>query len=40
MIEKLKALPEGLDRAERILADTGYFSEKNVEPCARPRSSR
>jgi transposase len=34
MIEKLKGLPEELGRAERLLADSGYASEKNVESCA------
>ena len=33
MIEKLKANPEGLNRPEILLADTGYFSEKNVTAC-------
>jgi hypothetical protein len=34
MIAKLKALPKELGRAQRILADNGYFSEANVERCA------
>ena len=34
MIEKLKALPKDLGRTRRILADSGYASEKNVEGCA------
>ena len=33
MIEKLQALPEELGRAKRILADSGYLSERNVEQC-------
>ena len=31
MIEKIQALPKELGRAKRILADSGYFSEANVE---------
>ena len=34
MIEKLKALPKELGRPQRILADSGYLSEANVEQCA------
>ena len=34
MIQKLKALPKELGRTRRILADSGYASEKNVEGCA------
>lgn len=33
MVEKLQALPEEVNRPEMFLADTGYFSEKNVEAC-------
>ena len=33
MIEKLQALPAELGRAKRILADSGYLSERNVEQC-------
>jgi transposase len=33
MIEKLQGLPKELGRAKRILADSGYFSERNVEQC-------
>jgi transposase/IS5 family transposase len=33
MVEKLQALPEGVNLPEVFLADTGYFSEKNVETC-------
>lgn len=29
----LQALPENLNHPQRLLADTGYFSEKNVEAC-------
>lgn len=35
MIEKLRALPRQLGRTRRILADSGYASEKNVEGAAR-----
>jgi transposase len=34
MVEKLQGLPEGLGRVERILADSGYASQANVEHCA------
>ena len=34
MIEKIKALPKELGRTQRILADSGYLSEANVEQCA------
>jgi transposase len=33
MVEKLQANPEGLNRPNTVLADTGYFSDKNVETC-------
>lgn len=33
MVEKVLANPEGLNRPETWLADTGYYSEKNVETC-------
>ena len=33
MVEKLQALPEEINPPETLLADTGYFSEKNVETC-------
>ena len=33
MVEKLQALPEELGRAKRILADSGYLSQGNVEQC-------
>lgn len=34
MIEQLKGLPRQLGRVRRLLADSGYASEKNVEGCA------
>ena len=34
MLKKLKALPKELGRTRRILADSGYASEKSVESCA------
>jgi transposase len=37
MIEKIQALPKELGRAKRILADSGYLSEANVEHCARAK---
>ena len=33
MVEKLKELPKEVGRTRRILADSGYASEKNVEWC-------
>ncbi len=33
-LKKLKQLPEALGRPETLLADSGYFSEANVEACA------
>jgi transposase len=33
MVEKMQANPEGLNQPDILLADTGYFSEKNVESC-------
>ena len=33
MVEKLQALPEGLNQPEQFLADAGYFSEANVDAC-------
>ena len=33
MVEKMQANPEGLNQPDILLADTGYFSEKNVETC-------
>lgn len=37
MIEKLQALPQELGRPRRILADSGYLSQSNVEQCAAAR---
>ncbi len=33
MVEKVRANPEGLNRPETWLADTGYYSERNVATC-------
>ncbi len=33
MVKKMQANPEGLNQPNTLLADTGYFSEKNVETC-------
>ncbi|MEY2633182.1 MAG: Orf3 like transposase, partial [Pseudomonadota bacterium] len=33
MVAKIQSLPEGLNQPETILADTGFYSEKNVETC-------
>ena len=33
MLDKLAALPEVLGSPEILLADSGYFSEANVEAC-------
>ena len=33
MLAKLQANPEGLNKPEALLADTGYYSEANVEAC-------
>jgi len=33
MVEKLQALPAGLNQAHTLLVDSGYFSEKNVVSC-------
>lgn len=33
MLEQMAALPERLGKAERLLADTGYCSSKNVDAC-------
>jgi len=33
MVEKLRALPEGLNQPKQFLADAGYFSEANVDAC-------
>lgn len=37
MLAKLQALPEELNQPEKFLADSGYFSEKNVEACEAAR---
>ncbi len=37
MLDKLKALPEGLNPPATLLADTGYHSEKNIEVCLKAR---
>ena len=34
MLDKISALPDELGEAEMLLADSGYFSEANVEACA------
>ena len=36
MIEKLQALPEGLNQPAQLLADAGYFSEANVDAGIEP----
>lgn len=33
MVEKVRALPEGMNQPDAILIDSGYFSEKNVAIC-------
>jgi transposase len=33
MVEKIQSLPEGLNQPETLLADTGFYSEKNIEVC-------
>jgi hypothetical protein len=33
MLEKLDALPDALGEVETLLADTGYFSQANVQAC-------
>lgn len=33
MLARVGALPEGLNRPGRLLADTGFFSERNVQCC-------
>lgn len=33
ILAKLKTLPEGLNAAETVLADAGYYSEDNVQTC-------
>lgn len=34
MLEQVQALPEAVGQVEEFLADTGYFSEANVNACA------
>src|SRR5690606_958639 len=34
MVDQLKDLPKELGRVKRVLADSGYLSEANVEHCA------
>ena len=33
MLERVQALPAGLNQPEQLLADTGYFSADNVAAC-------
>ena len=33
MVSRIQALPKGLNQPETLLADTGFYSEKNVETC-------
>jgi hypothetical protein len=37
MVAQLKALPKGVGRVRRLLADAGYASEANVERCEAAR---
>jgi hypothetical protein len=37
MIKQIQALPKELGRTQRVLADSGYLSEANVEHCAAAR---
>ena len=37
MLEQLQALPKELGRVKRLLADTGYASEDNVNACAQAK---
>jgi IS5 family transposase len=37
MVEKMRANPAGLNQPDTLLADTGYFSEKNVETCVKAK---
>jgi hypothetical protein len=34
LLDQISALPDELGQAETLLADSGYFSEANVEACA------
>jgi IS5 family transposase len=36
-LEAMSQLPQALGEAENLLADTGYFSEANVEKCTKAR---
>ena len=38
MLGKMQTNPEGINRPDNRLADTGYFSEKNVEICVAAKS--
>ena len=40
MLEQIDSLAEELGEPERLLADTGYFSEADIEPALRRRSIR
>ena len=33
MLGQIQALPVGLNQPERLLADNGFYSEKNVDTC-------
>jgi len=37
MLQQLQALPQELGRVKRLLADTGYASEDNVNACAQAK---
>ena len=37
MLDQLQALPQDLGRVKRLLADTGYASEDNVNACAQAK---
>lgn len=37
MLGKIDALPEEVGRVEQLLADSGYFSQANVERCEAAR---
>lgn len=37
MLDKLAGLPKALGKAQTLLADSGYYSEANVEACAKAR---
>lgn len=37
MLERIKALPESLGKPETLLTDNGYFSEANVDACAKAK---